>query len=94
VSAEYVRVERAPHTTFKTCGFRGCTSFASHVLRARGEQLCFCCAQCAAVGVRASCDLIQQSPAFRKFRNEVTIFTIELPKAAERFAKRMKASGA
>jgi len=50
---EYVRVERAPDTTFKTCGFRGCTSFASHVLRAGDAALCFCCAQCAAVGVKA-----------------------------------------
>jgi hypothetical protein len=51
---EYVRVERAPDTTFRACGFRGCTSFASHVLIAGGVRLCFCCAQCAAFGVAAS----------------------------------------
>jgi hypothetical protein len=83
MSIEYVRVERAPDSTFKTCGFRGCTSFASHVLRAGDVVLCFCCAQCAAVGVKASRDLIQQSDAFRKFRNEMTVFNIELPKAAK-----------
>lgn len=48
----YVRASRAPDTTFR-CGFRGCTSFASHVLIAGHEELCRCCAQCAAVGVRA-----------------------------------------
>lgn len=94
MSIEYVRVDRAPDSTFKTCGFRGCTSFASHVLRAGDVALCFCCAQCAAVGVKASRDLIQRSAAFRKFRkfrNEMTVFNIELPKAAKRFAKMMKA---
>ena len=53
MSRPYVRAKRAPDTTFRACGFRGCTSFASHVLRAGDAALCLCCAQCAAVGVKA-----------------------------------------
>ena len=48
----FVSAERVVGTDFRTCGFRGCTSFASHVLCVDGEAQVFCCAQCAAVGVR------------------------------------------
>ena len=66
MSAEYVRAVRAPDTTFKACGFRGCTSFASHVLRIGRVDSCFVCAQCAAVGVKANVDLSGDAKVFAK----------------------------
>jgi hypothetical protein len=56
---DYVRAVRAPDTTFRACGFRGCTSFASHVLIAGNSALCFCCSQCAAVGVKEHSGIVK-----------------------------------
>ena len=67
----YVRAVRAPDTTFRACGFRGCTSFASHVLWAGDAALCHCCAQCAAVGVRENTDLNGDAKVFAKTAEHV-----------------------
>jgi Na+-translocating ferredoxin:NAD+ oxidoreductase RNF subunit RnfB len=71
---DYVRAVRAPDTTFRACGFRGCTSFASHVLYAGSEALCFCCGQCAAA-------------ALRRLRNDETVRGIEQVKIVNRMAE-------
>lgn len=46
-------VIRCTGPTLRKCGHRGCSSVASHVLVAGGVKQVFCCAQCAAVGVKA-----------------------------------------
>jgi hypothetical protein len=77
VSAEYVRAVRAPDTTFRACGFRGCTSFASHVLYAGSEALCFCCGQCAAAALNSSREPSILREALRRLRNDETVRGIE-----------------
>ena len=58
-----VYAARVPDSTFRTCGFSGCTSFASHVLCADDDALCFVCAQCAVVGVRAHREAMKKASA-------------------------------
>lgn len=53
-----MRVVRTIDRSFRLCGFRGCTMFASFVMCAGGEPQCVCCAQCAAVGVRGQRDAV------------------------------------
>lgn len=93
MTTEYVRAVRAPDTTFKTCGFRGCTSFASHVLYAGNAALCFVCGQCAAHALHSNRDVEIPSEALRKFRNTMTVHAFEARSMRVLVSERLKGSG-
>ena len=52
--SQRIHVERVADSKFRTCGHGGCSSFATFVLVAGGAPQCFCCAQCATVGIKAA----------------------------------------
>lgn len=46
-------LEPMPNTSFRKCGYAGCTTLATHVLVAGGAKQFTCCALCGGVAIEA-----------------------------------------